>query len=177
MHRIRLINSSEYPLTTAPALILRDNRVLAQGLMTYTAPGAESDLDVTTAIDVQVKKTDNEMKRTPNATRWQGEEYGRVDLAGKVTLTSFAKLPIEVEVVRNVLGNVTDADQKGKVEMVNIFEDTTFSSRGQYPYWWGWFNWPSWWQQFNGVGRITWAVKLEPNKPLDLNYAWNYYWR
>jgi hypothetical protein len=177
MHRIRLTNNSEYPLTTAPALILRDDRVLAQGLMTYASPGAESDLDVTTAVDVRVKKADNETQRTPNAATWQGDKYGRVDLAGKITLTSFAKVPLEVEVVRNVLGNVSEADQNGKIEMVNIFEEPTFGSGGAYPYWWGWFNWPWWWHQFNGVGRITWAVKLEPNKPLDLNYAWNYYWR
>jgi hypothetical protein len=177
MHKIRLSNSSEYPLTTAPALILRDDRVLAQGLMTYASPGAESDLDVTTAVDVRVKKADNETKRTPNAATWQGEQYGRIDLTGKITLTSFARQPLEVEVVRNVLGNVSEADQNGKIEMVNIFEDPTFGSGEPYPYWWTWFNWPWWWNHFNGVGRVTWTVKLEPNKPLDLNYTWNYYWR
>jgi hypothetical protein len=145
--------------------------------MTYASPGAESDLDVTTAVDVRVKKSDNEAKRTPNAATWQGDQYGRIDLAGKITLTNFAKQPLDVEVVRNVLGNVSEADNKGQIEMVNIFEDPTFGSGGPYPYWWGWFNWPWWWNHFNGVGRITWAVKLEPSKPLDLNYTWNYYWR
>ena len=36
-HKVRLTNKGIYPLTTAPALVLRDNRVLAQGTMTYTA--------------------------------------------------------------------------------------------------------------------------------------------
>jgi hypothetical protein len=83
MHKLRLANSSDYPLTTAPALILRDDRLLAQGLMTYAPPGAESDLDVTTAVDVQVKKSDSETKRMPNAETWQGNQYGRVDLQGR----------------------------------------------------------------------------------------------
>jgi hypothetical protein len=177
MHKIRLTNSSEFPLTTAPALILRDDRILAQGMMTYASPGADADLDVTTAVDVRVKKSDNETKRVPNAASWLGDQYGRIDLAGKITLTDFAKQPLEVEVVRNVLGNVTEADNDGKIEMVNIFEDPTFESSGPYPAWWGWFNWPYWWNHFNGVGRIHWIVKLEPGKPLDLNYTWNYYWR
>src|SRR5207253_722798 len=34
MHKIRLTNNSKYPLTTAPALIIRDGHVLAQGMMT-----------------------------------------------------------------------------------------------------------------------------------------------
>ena len=50
MHKLRLTNNSKYPLTTAPALILRDGRVLAQGMMTYTATGADVDLAITTAV-------------------------------------------------------------------------------------------------------------------------------
>ena len=177
MHKIRVTNGSEYPLTTAPALILRDDRVLAQGLMTYASPGADVDLDVTTAVDMRVKKSDNETKRTPNAEKWQGNQYGRVDLEGKITLTSFAKQPVEIEVTRSVLGNASEADHDGKIEMVNIFEDQALGAGGPTPYWWGWFNWPWWWHHFNGVGRIRWTVKLEPTQPVDLTYAWNYYWQ
>lgn len=178
MHKIRLSNNSEYPLTTAPALILKNDRLLAQGLMTYAAPGADADLAITTAVDINVKKTDNETKRTPNAAVWQGDQYGRIDLAGRITLTSFRRDAVEVEVVRNVLGNVDSADNSGSVEMVNIFENPTFAAAsGPYPNWWGWFSWPWWWHHFNGVGRISWTVKLEPKKPLDLAYTWNYYWR
>jgi len=177
MHKIRLTNSSEYPLTTAPALILRDDRVLAQGLMTYASPGSETDLDITTAMDVRVKKTETETKRTPNAVNWQGNQYGRIDLAGKITLTSYRKEPIEVDVVRHVLGNV-DAAENGTVEMVNVLEDASFASDSvAWPTWWSWYSWPWWWNHFNGVGRITWTTKLEPNKPLDLPYTWNYFWQ
>jgi hypothetical protein len=177
LHRIRLTNSSGMPFTTAPALLLRDDRVLAQGLMTYASPGSETDLDVTTSVDIRVKKSDNERKRTPNAATWQGDPYGRIDLAGVVSLTSYRKDPIEVEVVRHVLGNVDTADD-GKVEMVNLLEDNSFlRAPSAYPAWWGWYSWPWWWNHFNGVGRITWTVKLEPNKPVDLAYTWNYYWR
>jgi hypothetical protein len=178
MHKLRLLNDTEYPLTTAPALVLRNDRILAQGLMTYAAPGADTDLGITAAVDIRVKKTDNETKRTPNAATWQGDQYGRIDLAGKIILTSYRKEAVEVEVVRNVLGNVDAADPNGKIEMVNIFEDASFTTGGgPYPYWWGWFSWPWWWRHFNGVGRITWTVQLEPQKPMELPYTWNYYWR
>jgi hypothetical protein len=177
MHRIRLTNSTETPLTTAPALILSDDRVLAQALMTYTAAGTETDLDITTAVDVRVKKADRETLRTPSASVWQGDQYGRVDLSGTITLTSFAKAPLTVEVEREVLGNVTTADHKGKVEMVNVFEDSGAGRWSPQPPWWGWFNWPWWWQHFNGMGKVTWTVQLEPTQPVDLGYRWNYYWR
>jgi hypothetical protein len=79
--------------------------------------------------------------------------------------------------IRHVLGNV-DTAAGGKVEMVNVFEDASFASgAGGHPAWWGWYSWPSWWNHFNGVGRITWTVKLDSNKPVELPYTWNYYWR
>lgn len=176
-HKIRLANSSATPLTTAPALIVREDRVLAQGMMTYTSPGAESDLNITTAVDVRVRKSDTESKRTPNAVRWQGDDYGRIDLAGKITLTSFSRKAVEVEVIRQLLGNVDTIGNGGKVEMVNVYEDASFLADGSRPFWWGWHSWPYWWHHFNGVGRITWTVNLEPGKPVDLAYTWHYFWR
>jgi len=178
MHKIRLTNGSDHPLTTAPALILADDRLLAQGMMRYAAPGAETDLEITNAVDIQVKKKDNETGRVPNATVWQGDQYGRVDLGGTITLTNYRDEPLTVEVTRHVLGNVVSAARDGEIEMVNLFEDPSFSQgAGPFPTWWGWFSWPWWWHHFNSVGRITWTVDLEPAEPLELVYTWNYFWR
>jgi hypothetical protein len=171
LHKVRLFNSTPYPFTTAPALILENERLLAQGMMTYAAPGGAEDLNLTDAVDIRFTKEDNETKRTPNAESWQGEPYGRVDVAGRITLMSFRKDAVEVEVTRSMFGRVDSSDHNGHETMVNILEDT-----GSYS-WWSWFSWPWWWQRFNGVGRITWTVKLEPQTPLDLRYTWHYYWR
>jgi len=177
MHKIRLSNKSGFPLTTAPALIIRDDQVLAQGMMTYTAKGAETDLAITTAVDVNVKKTDKETGRAPNAVNWQGDQYMRVDLSGVLKLTNYRFEAVDLEVTRYVLGNMGEADHDGKASMVNVFEDGQYSPGGVQPYWWGWYNWPYWWGHFNGVGKIEWKLKLEPGKAMELNYTWNYYWR
>jgi len=179
MHKIRLNNKSAFPLTTAPALIIRDNQVLAQGMMTYTAKGAETDLAITTAVDVGVKKTDKETDRVPNAVQWQKNQFMRVDLAGVLKLTNYRTEAIDLEVTRYVLGNVGKADHDGSVSMVNLFEDGQYSPGASQPSWWGWYNWPYWWNHFNGVGKIEWKLKLEPgaDKAVELNYTWNYYWQ
>ena len=179
IHKIRLENKSEHPLTTAPALIMNDNQVLGQGLMTYTPKGASSDLPVTTAVDVQVKKTDNETQRMPNATTWGKQSYTRVDVSGTVTLTNYRAQAVDLEVVRHVLGNITGAEQDGKIEMVNVLEDFSYEplDGDTHPFWWRWWNWPNWWSHFNGVGRITWKQNLEAGKSIELKYAWHYFWR
>ena len=159
---------------------MREDRLLGQGLMTYTAKGAATDLPITAAVDIQVKKTDTETKRTPNAVTWDGNNYARIDLAGTVSLTNYRGKPVDLEIVRHVLGNIDAAEQDGKIEMVNVFEDSSFApggGAGLHPYWWTWWNWPNWWSRFNGVGRITWKLTLEPGKTESLKYSWHYFWR
>ncbi len=179
VHKIRLNNKSEFPLTTAPALILKNDRVIAQGMMTYTASGATSDLALTTAVDLKIKKQDKETLRTPNAVSWQGDQYGRVDLSGSISVSNYGKQPADIEVVRYVLGKTGKADHNGEAEMVNVFEDYEFLPDGKsiYPVWWSWYSWPSWWSRFNGVGKISWKDSIKANETLDLNYSWSYFWR
>ena len=174
-HKIRLVNQGNQPLTTAPALVIRDERVLAQGMMTYTAPGASMDLEIASSVDIQVTKRESETKRTPNAQRWQGDDYARVDLEGTIGLTNYRGTPVDLEITRQVLGNVTSADHGGAITRLNVIEQDRFTAAGSYPAWWGWYSWPSWWHRLNGIGRITWTLPLEPGKSLDLGYAWHYF--
>ena len=175
LHKIRLQNKSRYPLTTAPALLLSSGNVLSQGMLTYTAIGASSDLTVTTAVDISAKKSDTESGRTHNAVVQDNEHYTRVDLAGRITLANHRAQPAELEVTRYVLGNVESADHSGKVEKINTFEDG--GENVARPDWWNWFGWPRAWANFNGIGRITWKLKLNAGESADLLYKWNYYWR
>ncbi len=177
MHEIRLANKSQFPFTTAPALIVNNNRVLAQGLMTYTAIGSSTDLVVTNAIDIKVKKEDKEIARTPNAVTWQSDQYGKIDLNGVISLTNYGNKPAELEIRRNVLGKVASADHNGVAEMVNVIEDDNYRPEDLYPTWWQWYSWPNWWGHFNGIGRITWKITLDPKQSVDLGYKWNYFWR
>lgn len=177
MHKIRLTNSSKYPLTTAPTLILREGRALAQSLMTYTSTGASVDLAVTTAVDFQVKKTELETGRTPSALKENGSTYSRIDMTGKISLTNHRAQAAEVEVNRYILGTANTATPEAKIEKMNVFENGDFVGGGDYPYWWGWYGWPYWWHHINGIGRLTWKIKLEPKQPAELNYTWHYFWQ
>jgi hypothetical protein len=184
MHRIRLQNSTPAPFTTAPAMLTQNDRLLAQGLMTYTAPANSVDIDLTNTVDVVVKKTDTETARDPNAQRWNGDNYMRVNLAGKIALTSFAKQNIELEVTRAIMGNLDSADHDGKTQSLNLLEDSGYAPTGRAgshayatPHWYHWYSWPYWWNRFNSVGRVTWNLTLEPQKTTELNYTWHYYWR
>lgn len=175
-HKIRMKNTAACPLTTAPALILREGRVLAQGLMTYTAVGATTDLELTTAVDISAKVQDAETGRTPDAVKWDSNSYARSDLTGTIHLENHRDKTVVLEVCRSVLGNVDSATHDGAIVHLGRHEGGWFTPGG-YPFWWGWYNWPSWWYHFNAIGQVKWTIELEPSKSADLEYMWHYFWR
>lgn len=176
-HKIRIANTSKHPFTTAPAMIMKDGRIVAQGMMTYTPAGSDVDIELTTAVDISIKKTDNETKRTPNAVSWNGDRYTRIDLEGNITLTNYKEEPVTIEIIRHVLGNLDTVGQQGEKEMVNPFEDNSFLPDARTSTWWYGHSWPWWWYHFNGVGRIKWTTTLEPTKSAEHTYSWHYFWR
>ncbi|HWB18749.1 MAG TPA: hypothetical protein VG711_00490, partial [Phycisphaerales bacterium] len=176
-HVLRIKNTSNAPLTTAPTLFLKGSQVLSQGLMTYTAIGATSDIVLATAVDIRYTKEEKETSREPSVEHWNGHDFARVNYAGVITLENYKSKPVKVEVVRSVLGNVGETDQNGTAIMLNQFEDSEdHIDLGSRPMWWGWYSWPYGWFHFNGMGAFTWTVTVEPGKPMKLNYSWNYYW-
>jgi hypothetical protein len=173
-HVLRLANSGREPLTTAPALISSGDRVLGQGLMSYTAPGGECDLALTTAVDIKVTKSDKETGRVPGALTVDGSTYLRVDLQGNIAITNRRDQTVDIEVKRSILGHAETAGQLGKAEMVNAYEEGGSVSQ---PPWWGWYGWPGWWGAVNGVGEFRWKARIEAGKKLALTYKWHYFWR
>ena len=179
MHTLRINNTSEFPITTAPALVIHDGKVIAQAMALYTPTGGQTDLTLTPAIDITVKKTDREVKRDPRAETWNGNPISRIDLEGSITLANLRATKVDLEIRRSLLGAADKAGNGGKLEMLNLFEDRSFlptAADGSQPNWWGWYNWPEWWSRFNGIGCVTWKTTLDPGKDVTLTYSWHYYW-
>ena len=173
-HVLRLTNGSDAPLTTAPALVLANGRVLAQAHLLYTPRGAETDLEINVAIDVRVETEEHEVGRELDALRVGNDRYGRVAVAGTIELTNRKSAPIEVEVTRRALGIAGDVGQDGTKRQLDLAQ----AWRGvPLPAWWGWWSWPYWWFQHNGVAEFRWTVPLAPGATTKLDASWHYFWR
>ncbi len=176
MHKIRLANDAECPLTTAPALILNQGRLIGQSMMTYTAVGASSDLELTVAVDITVERQDVETERINDAARWDGNIYARSNLTGTISLTNHSAKTVDLEIRRSVLGNIDSASDDGKIEHLGR-QEGGWMTTDDYPFWWSWYNWPYWWYRFNAIGRVSWQLKLEPEQSIELEYKYHYFWR
>lgn len=172
-HVLRLQNGEEAPLTTAPALVLSQGRVLAQGRMSYTPKGRESDLEINVAIDVGVDIDEHETKREPGPFRFGDENFARVDVAGTIALHNHKQVPVEIEVSRRSLGLADDVGQDGSKRQLDLVQ---LQGDGQ-PAWWGWWSWPYWWFARNGFAEFRWHVTLAPGAATSLEASWHYFWR
>lgn len=173
-HQLRLRNGSEAPLTTAPALVLASGRVLAQGRMTYTPKGAETDLEINVAVDVGVDTEEHEKKRDAGPFRLGDDNYARVDVVGTIELKNHKATPVEIEVSRRALGIGDEVGQGGDKKQLDL---VSAWSSGPTTVWWGWWSWPHWWFQHNGFAEFRWQVKLEPGATTKLEAGWHYFWR
>ena len=175
MHKIRLTNSGVQPLTTAPTLIESNGRVLAQTLMTYTAPGGRSDLDLAPAVDVTVKRRENETKRTPDAVKWRDDTYERIDISGTLTVTSYRNTPITLELTRQFAGTVDAASDEGAIRKIGAGDDDNPLASRDLPAWWNYSS--NGWSQLNGLGEVKWTLQVPAKKSVELTYQYHYFWR
>ena len=174
MHNLRLKNTGKQPWTTGPALIFKGGTPLGQQLLSYTSVGNEVDVPVTIATDLNTKKEDAETGRVPNAIRIDGEQYTKVSLKGKLTVTNFKDRPVRITVKRSVVGTITEATHEGKVLAANALEEDALGM-SDYPwYWWGW---PWWWLRANSVSLVSWDTMVPAGKPIALEYDYHYYAR
>jgi hypothetical protein len=134
LHVIRLTNNAECPLTTAPALVLCEGRIVAQGMMTYTAVGATGDLELTAAVDISVERLDKETDRTADAAKWDGYTYARSNLSGSIKLTNHRTDAVDLEIRRSVLGHIDSANE-GSIVHVGRHEGGWATTNGR-PFWW-----------------------------------------
>lgn len=175
MHKIRLLNTGTQPLTTAPTLIESDGRLLAQTLMTYTATGGRSDLDLAPAVDVTFKRRETEGKRTLNALKWHNEDYSRVDVGGRLVVTSYHNTPITVELTQQFIGTVDKAEMGGAIRKLGLGDDSASSAGENLPAWWNYNSGD--WRSLNGLSSVHWSVTVPAKGSVELPYAYHYFWR
>jgi len=173
-HVLRLTNTGDAPLTTAPALVLAGGKLLAQGTMLYTPRGGATDLEINVAVDVKVATDEREVKRDPGPIRLGDDRYARVDVAGTIKLTNRKPKAIEVEVTRRALGLADSIGQGGAQKQLDLVQAWQGGSENP---WWGWWSWPHWWFQHNGFAEFRWTATVAPGGEATFDAGWHYFWR
>ncbi len=115
-HSIELKNSTNFPFTTAPVMVLTDKgQFMAQDQFKYTPTGAVSIIKLSKAIDVVMKNNEEEVSRAENFKKIGKTTYHKVLLKGTITIENLQPKQVIIDVVKHVNGTVTN-DGNGKVK-------------------------------------------------------------
>jgi hypothetical protein len=148
-HSLRLKNSSAFPWTSAPAMVISGAKALSQDTLLYTPKGASTNLKMTIATDVRTSKKELEVERQPKALYRNGTDFEAVTVEGTLKLKNYKNGAVAVRVYRSLVGEVLSTTDAGQVEK------TGEGIRG-----------------VNSSSRISWDVKLKPGEEKAITYRY-----
>jgi hypothetical protein len=177
-HILRIDNTNDagHPITTAPAMVVKDGLTLAQGLITYTPAGATVDLQVGVAVDITVETSEEETGRDLNGLRWNDDNYARVDVGFEALITNRKARPVTLEVTKLAFGNPVSVSNNGSSRSLSMFDAEHTRSFDGRP-WWTSYPWPWYWSRLNGAAEYTWTIDLDAGEDRTVEAAWHYLWR
>ncbi len=114
-HYIRLINSTDKPLTSGPVLLFSGSDIMAQDLMLYTPAGGDVDIHVTGAPDIRVSQKEDELSRERNKVQYYGRPYDLVKVKCTLAAHNFKKETIRLIVTKEFDGEVEASEGANQV--------------------------------------------------------------
>jgi hypothetical protein len=176
MRYLRLANDGAHPFTTGPASFFREGRLIGQGLLTYTAPGGESETALAAAVEIRVRRDDRRLDPAGDpasrTVRRDGAEFRRSESEGVLTVVNHSPQAIELEVRRDVYGAFDSVEEGRAIRLDWIDAEAAVAED---PAWWRRYGWGAAWRDLNGVGRATWARRIEPGKTATFSARWHVY--
>jgi hypothetical protein len=148
-HTLRMTNSSDFPWTTAPAMVISGERPLAQDMLAYTPKAGRGELKITAATDIQAQAQELEQARQINAAKWAGSSYDAVTVDGTLTVKNFKSKEAKLIVKKSVTGEMLSASDEGKTEKV---AEAVASA--------------------NPNSRVTWEIPLKAGEERKITYRY-----
>jgi hypothetical protein len=153
-HSIRLKNTTKFPWTSAPAMVISGSKPVSQDTLPYTPKDANSKLKITIATDIRTSHEEREVARQQNVQRRHGYELDLVTVEGKMKLKNYKSKEVKVEVGKTVRGEAEAQSDDGKA--VKLGEAI---------------------QTDNPLSRLAWEIPLKPGEERVVTYRYKVFVR
>jgi len=148
-HSIRLTNSTKFPWTSAPALVVSGDKPVSQNTLTYTQKGAASTLRVTVATDIRASHEEREVARQPDINHRRNYNYDLVTVEGKLKVKNYKTKPVHLAIGKTLRGKTETQSDLGKT--VQLGEGI---------------------ESDNPKSRLTWDITLAPGQEKVVTYRY-----
>ena len=153
-HALRLKNTTNFPWTSAPTLVISDSKPIAQDTLIYTPKSASSILKLTIATDIRASHEENEVDRQKDVQRRHNYNYDQVTVEGKLTIKNYKSKAVQLSITNRVRGTVESQTDDGKPE--KLAEAITVD---------------------NPLSRLTWQVRLQAGEEKTIKYRYKVWLR
>lgn len=148
-HSIRLKNSTKFPWTSAPALVISGGKPVSQDTLTYTQKGATSTLRITVATDLRASHEEREVARQQELNHRRGYNYDLVTVEGRLKVKNYKSKEVHLAIGKTLRGKTEFQSDMGKT--VQLGEGI---------------------ESDNPKSRLTWEITLAPGQERLVTYRY-----
>jgi len=148
-HSIRLKNSTKFPWTSAPALVMSGDKPVSQDTMTYTPKASSSTLRITVATDIRASHEEHEVARQQELNHRRGYNYDLVTVEGKLKVKNYKRKPVHLAIGKTLRGKTEFQSDQGKT--VQLGEGI---------------------ESDNPKSRLSWEITLAPGQERIVAYRY-----
>jgi hypothetical protein len=153
-HALRLKNTTKFPWTSAPTLVISGTKPLSQDTVPYTPKGATSSLKLTVATDIRASHEENEVDRQKDVQRRRSHNYDEVTVEGTLTVRNYKSKEVRLSIADRVRGSVESQTDDGKT--TKLAEAIAVD---------------------NPLSRLTWEVTLKGGEEKVIKYRYKVWLR
>jgi hypothetical protein len=148
-HALRVKNTTKFPWTSAPALVISGTKPVSQDTLSYTPKGAVSNLKLTIATDIRSSHDEREVARQQNALRRRGMSYDEVTVEGTLTIKNYKTKDVRLSIEKTLRGSVESQTDGGKAEKLGEAISVD-----------------------NPMSRLTWEITLKAGEERSITYRY-----
>ena len=153
-HALRLKNTTKFPWTSAPTMVISGTKPLSQDTVPYTPKGATSSLKLTVATDIRANHEENEVERQKDLQRRRNYNYDQVTVEGTLTIKNYKSKEVRLSIADRVRGTVESQTDDGKA--AKLAEAIAVD---------------------NPLSRLTWEVTLKAGEEKIIKYRYKVWLR
>ena len=153
-HALRLKNTTKFPWTSAPTMVISGTKPLSQDTVPYTPKGATSSLKLTVATDIRASHEENEVDRQKDVQRRRSHNYDEVTVEGTLTVRNYKSKEVRLSIADRVRGSVESQTDDGKT--TKLAEAIAVD---------------------NPLSRLTWEVTLKAGEEKVIKYRYKVWLR
>jgi hypothetical protein len=153
-HALRLKNTTRFPWTSAPTVVISGTKPVSQDTLPYTPKGATSSLKLTIAADIRASHEEQEVSRQQNVERRRGYMYDLVTVEGRLKIKNYKGKDVRLSIAKTLRGSVESQTDNGKAEKLGeaISAD-------------------------NPMSRLTWEIALKAGQERRITYRYKVWLR